>query len=280
MRAPPTPPLGWPTSPSGNSSSCRSTTTGSGTATTGCSPRRWWPSCTDGNRRRSHGSTCGPPRGTSSREWSRRPSRTVSPAGSGTAARLVDEYGTEYIGIGRIATVRRWVQVLGQDTLLAYPPVAVTAAWTAALSGETERAHHLLPIAERASSPGPLPNGHASLDAATSLLRAMMGAQGVDQVLVDARHALDLEPPGSGGTRCRRRCWVSRSCCAVIRKATEQFEYVMQPGRKPGSRPAAVLARRSATTSGSPQPRSPGSRHRRRWQRPRDRAAARLSSPP
>lgn len=98
MRAPPTPPLGWPTSPSGNSSSCRSTTTGSGTATTGCSPRRWWPSCTDGNRGRSHGSTCGPPRGTSSREWSRRPSRTVSPAGSGTAARLVDEHGTEYIG--------------------------------------------------------------------------------------------------------------------------------------------------------------------------------------
>ena len=81
----------------------------------------------------------------------------MSPAGSGTAARLVDEYGTEYIGIGRIATVRRWVQVLGQDTLLAYPPVAVTAAWTAALSGETERAHHLLPIAERASSPARCP---------------------------------------------------------------------------------------------------------------------------
>lgn len=113
------------------------------------------------------------------------------------AARLVNQHGAEFIGRGRIATVRRWMDALGDDALLAYPPVAVTAAWTAALSGETERAQRLLLAAEGASFPGPLPDGHRSLDAATSLLRAMMAAQGVERMLVDARHTLAHSPPGS-----------------------------------------------------------------------------------
>jgi LuxR family transcriptional regulator, maltose regulon positive regulatory protein len=114
-----------------------------------------------------------------------------------TAARLVNQHGANFIGVGRIATVRHWMTSLGRDAPLAHPPLAVTAAWTAALSGETERAQHLLLAAEQSSFPGPLPDGHASLDASISLLRAMMGTDGVDRMLVDARHAHDLAPPGS-----------------------------------------------------------------------------------
>jgi LuxR family maltose regulon positive regulatory protein len=113
------------------------------------------------------------------------------------AARAVNLYGREFVAAGRIATVRGWIDELGTEAVLAYPPMAVTAAWVSALSGRAERAHHFLLAADRASFPGPLPDGHTSLESAIAVLRGAMGSLGIDRMLLDTRLAYDLEPPGS-----------------------------------------------------------------------------------
>jgi LuxR family transcriptional regulator, maltose regulon positive regulatory protein len=74
--------------------------------------------------------------------------------------------------------------------------VAITAAWISALEGDPLGAHRFLYAAERGSFEGHLPDGSASLASACTLLRAMMGARGVEQMHLDATAAASLEPLG------------------------------------------------------------------------------------
>jgi LuxR family transcriptional regulator, maltose regulon positive regulatory protein len=157
------------------------------------------------------------------------------------ASRLVNQHGSNFIGVGRIATVRRWMDILGPDAVGDYPPVAVTAAWTAALSGETEHAQQLLLAAERASCPGLLPDGHSSLEASTAVLRAMMGAQGVERMLVDARRAHDLEPPGSPWNALAATVLgIALVLSGAQREAIQHLEHVALLGREHRRVEAAV----------------------------------------
>jgi LuxR family maltose regulon positive regulatory protein len=45
------------------------------------------------------------------------------------AARLINRHAQDLVAAGRLQTVRRWLDVLGQDGLVSYPPLAITAAW-------------------------------------------------------------------------------------------------------------------------------------------------------
>jgi LuxR family maltose regulon positive regulatory protein len=58
-------------------------------------------------------------------------------------------------------------------------------------------AQSCLHAAERGSFDGPLPDGSSSLTSAVTILRASLGALGVDQMLLDAKEAAESEPPGS-----------------------------------------------------------------------------------
>ena len=159
-----------------------------------------------------------------------------------TASQVVNRYGADFIGVGRIATVRSWMEAIGLEALLAYPPVAVTAAWVWALSGETERAQRFLLTAERTAFSGPLPDGHTSIEAAVCLLRAMMGSLGIDRMLVDAQRALDLEPPGSPWNALAATVLgIAQLLAGSPDEAVEQFERVAQLGREQ-ARVEAVLS--------------------------------------
>ena len=66
-----------------------------------------------------------------------------------------------------------------------------------ALVGDAQGAQRCLHAAERGSFDGPLPDGSSSLASAITILRASLGALGVDRMLLDARAATEMEPPGS-----------------------------------------------------------------------------------
>jgi LuxR family maltose regulon positive regulatory protein len=113
------------------------------------------------------------------------------------AARSVNQHAPDFVAAGRLQTVRRWLDTLGQKGLASYPPLAITAAWTLALSGDMPGAQACLHAAERGSFGGPMPDGSSSLTSAITILRASFGALGIDQMLHDAKVATESEPPGS-----------------------------------------------------------------------------------
>jgi LuxR family transcriptional regulator, maltose regulon positive regulatory protein len=65
------------------------------------------------------------------------------------AARLINRHAPEFVAAGRLQTVRRWLDALGQDGLVRYPPLAITAAWTLALIGDMPGAQSCLHAADR-----------------------------------------------------------------------------------------------------------------------------------
>jgi LuxR family maltose regulon positive regulatory protein len=113
------------------------------------------------------------------------------------AARLINRHARDFVAAGRLQTVRRWLDALGEDGLISYPPLAITAAWTLALIGDIHGAQSCLHAAEHGSFDGPLPDGSTSLTSAITVLRASLGALGVDRMLLDAKAATEYEPPGS-----------------------------------------------------------------------------------
>ncbi len=113
------------------------------------------------------------------------------------AARLINRHAQDFVGAGRLQTIRRWLDALGDDGLVSYPPVAITAAWMLALTGDMLGAQRCLHAAERGSFDGPLPDGSSSLASAITVLRASLGALGVDRMLLQAKAATESEPPGS-----------------------------------------------------------------------------------
>ena len=114
-----------------------------------------------------------------------------------TAARLVNRHAPDFVAAGRLPTVRGWLDALGHGGLISYPPLAITAAWLLALIGDAQGAQRCLHAAELGSFDGPLPDGSSSLASALTVLRASLGALGVDRMLLDARAATEMEPPGS-----------------------------------------------------------------------------------
>ncbi|HXR70317.1 MAG TPA: hypothetical protein VN779_06045, partial [Actinocrinis sp.] len=114
-----------------------------------------------------------------------------------TAATLVNRHAGKFCAEGRLRTVCGWLDALDSAGLADYPPLAITAAWIFAFSGDPLRAQQCLYVAERGSFEGPLPDGSISLTSAIAVLRAVMGGLGVDRMLLDATAAVDLEQPGS-----------------------------------------------------------------------------------
>jgi LuxR family maltose regulon positive regulatory protein len=113
------------------------------------------------------------------------------------AARLINSCAREFAAFGRVRTVHGWLQSLDHETLLGYPPVAVTAGWVWALTGDPVHAQNSLQAVRGASFTDPMPDGSSSLQSAAALLSAMLAPLGVEQMLEDARTATQLELPGS-----------------------------------------------------------------------------------
>ena len=94
---------------------------------------------------------------------------------------------------GHMSTVQRWLSALGDPAIEDYPPLAVLAGWCAALTGQTAEAQRWAAILDAASF-DPAPVEGTSFDSARAMLRASMCAAGPEQMMTEARAALDQEP--------------------------------------------------------------------------------------
>ncbi len=97
---------------------------------------------------------------------------------------------------GHVSTVQRWLTALGDPAIERFPPLAVLAGWTAALTGQTREAQRWAALLDTASF-DPAPVGGTSFDSARRMLRAVMCAAGPEQMLTEASIAVAQEPAWS-----------------------------------------------------------------------------------
>jgi len=87
---------------------------------------------------------------------------------------------------GQMATVQRWLAMLGDPAVEGHPPLAVLAGWMSVLSGDTIGAERWDAMLE-ATSFGAVPlDGSASFESARAMLRAAFCPAGPEQMLADA----------------------------------------------------------------------------------------------
>ena len=98
-----------------------------------------------------------------------------------------------YCNAGRLATVRSWIESLGEERVASDPVLSLTAAWLAGLSGHPHEVERWLELASQGSFPGPLPDGASSLASGIALVRTSFGHEGVGKALTAARVAAELE---------------------------------------------------------------------------------------
>ena len=159
-----------------------------------------------------------------------------------TAALLVNRHARGFVAAGRARTVRGWLDALDDDGLTGYPPLAITAAWMWALDGDPLRAQRCLHAAERGSFDGHLPDGSTSLASASTVLRGVMGALGVERMLLDATAAVDLERPGSPWhPAAMASLGIAHALNGDPEQAVKELDLAARLGRE-AQRPAAVAA--------------------------------------
>jgi len=135
------------------------------------------------------------------------------------ATELIARHYYSYIDSGRVATVRRWLGLLGDDRIGASPLAAHCAGWTAALSGDQRVVRRFLPLIEAAEDAGPLPDGMRSFASSAAILRAMFGFEGLGPMREAGLRAVTLEPdPGS------RWCSAAHSALSVALYWAGEFE--------------------------------------------------------
>ena len=164
-----------------------------------------------------------------------------------TAARLVARYAQRYINSGQIHVVRGWLEQLGERAVADSPSLAVIAGWTWALAGDPARALECLNAAEhglRLGSWRERPDGVPSdlriaVISGIARLRAALAPNGVVPMVVDARTALDMEPPGGAWYPMAAMLFgVAQLLNGEPRAATEVLERAAHFGRK--SQPATA----------------------------------------
>jgi LuxR family transcriptional regulator, maltose regulon positive regulatory protein len=109
------------------------------------------------------------------------------------ATDLIARHYYVYINSGQVATVRRWLGLLGDDRIAANPLAAHCAAWTAALSGDHRVVRLYLPLIEAAGDAGPLPDGMRSFASSAAILQATFGFDGLGPMREAGLRAVALE---------------------------------------------------------------------------------------
>ncbi len=114
------------------------------------------------------------------------------------ATDLIARHWYAYIESGQVATVRRWLDLLGDDRIAASPLAAHCAVWTAALTGDQRGVRRYLPVIEAAGDTRPLPDGLRSFASSAAILQALFGFDGLGPMREAGLRAVTLETdPGS-----------------------------------------------------------------------------------
>ena len=106
---------------------------------------------------------------------------------------LIAAHWYAFVESGRLATVQRWITMLGDNAISASPVAAHCAAWAAALGGDRPSARHWLPVIEAGNRAEPLPDGMRSLRSSAALLRGVYGFDGYRVMGESAALAVELE---------------------------------------------------------------------------------------
>ncbi|RPI11635.1 MAG: LuxR family transcriptional regulator [Actinobacteria bacterium] len=112
-------------------------------------------------------------------------------------AALVTQLVAPTYRAGQLSTVQRWLSMLGDATIEAYPPLAVLAGWMSVLSGETLDAERWDAMLDAASFEAVPLDGSASFESARAMFRAAFCPAGPEQMLSDASLAVAQEPAWS-----------------------------------------------------------------------------------
>ena len=115
----------------------------------------------------------------------------------GLAARIVSANWLSLAGPEAPGTILGWIDEFPKDALRADAPLCVARAWLLRLAGDHPGSLHASRDALAAEWSGPLPDGAASVEAATSLLRASFVGGDVAEQLQAARRGLELEADGT-----------------------------------------------------------------------------------
>jgi LuxR family transcriptional regulator, maltose regulon positive regulatory protein len=109
------------------------------------------------------------------------------------AAELLQRVGLAAYRVGRIATLRRWLDMLGEDAIARNAGLALMAAWIAALGGDPVAAERWADAADDVRIDGPSLHGTASLRSSEAMVRAIMSRGGPDAMFRSAEVAVREE---------------------------------------------------------------------------------------
>jgi LuxR family transcriptional regulator, maltose regulon positive regulatory protein len=155
------------------------------------------------------------------------------------AGALIARHWLAYARRGRIATVRRWLDGLPDDFVMANPPIALLSAWVGGLCNvSVDEIERWLAAAEAGDYRGPLPSGMPSVPFGAALVRAVNTFDDVARSLRAARRALDAASPRPsesywmGAAALGRSLYLSGQA-AEARPLLEDVASHAPPGRQP-----------------------------------------------
>ncbi len=101
-----------------------------------------------------------------------------------------------FAGAGLTATVDRWLEDLTIEEITASPVLTVAKAWCALTDGDMGSLRHWAAVASAMGDDVELPDGNP-VAASAALLRAVVGANGIEEMRQDAARAYALDRVGS-----------------------------------------------------------------------------------
>jgi LuxR family maltose regulon positive regulatory protein len=114
------------------------------------------------------------------------------------AAELVAAHHARYINLSRFgATVARWLDLLPAELVARSPPLCLSRAWIAGVSGRTDEMEDWVARAELGGYEGTLPDGCVSVQAEAQLIRACFKFADLGEVLRLAREVASIDRPES-----------------------------------------------------------------------------------
>ena len=96
-----------------------------------------------------------------------------------------------------MSTVQRWLSTIGDTTVEAHPSLAVFTAWISAVIGDTREAQRWADVVDAAPPASAASDGASALESSRAMLRAVLCADGVEDMTDRAQFAVDHEPEWS-----------------------------------------------------------------------------------
>jgi LuxR family transcriptional regulator, maltose regulon positive regulatory protein len=155
------------------------------------------------------------------------------------AAELLQRVGLAFYRVGRIATLRRWLDLLGEDVIARNGGLALMAAWIAALGGDPVAADRWASAADHVPITGPSLHGSASLRSSAAMVHATMSRGGADAMFEAARLAVREE---SGSSRFRASALTYLGLATLIRGDDVAADVLFAEASEVGIRTDAMTA--------------------------------------